>query len=205
MAKRQRAKSLDDLKILTELMAISGISGDEKGVAEYICSHLKKAGVPDSAIQFDVANKKTDLRGNVGNLIVKLPGTQRKPRRMLVSHMDTVPVCVGSQPKKKGNLIVSADPATGLGADNRAGVATILLAALRILREKLEHPPLTFLFTIQEEIGLHGARHLSVGKVGKPRLVFNWDGGCASKLTIGATGGYRIRASMGRPALSQPQ
>ena len=28
--------------------------------------------------------------------------------------------------------------------------------------------------------------------LGKPRLAFNWDGGAPDKLTIGATGGYRI-------------
>jgi tripeptide aminopeptidase len=56
----------------------------------------------------------------------------------------------------------------------------------------MPHPPLTFLWTVQEEVGLYGARHLRVGMLGKPRLAFNFDGSRAAKLSIGATGGYRM-------------
>jgi len=68
----------------------------------------------------------------------------------------------------------------------------LLTTALAILKKKLPHPPLTFLWTVQEEVGLHGARHVALAKLGKPQLVFNWDGGLAHRLTLGATGGYRI-------------
>ncbi len=77
-----------------------------------------------------------------------------------MAHMDTVPICVGAKPVKKGTVVRSADPNTGLGADDRAGVAVVLTAALEILKQKLPHPPLVFLFAIQEEVGLHGARHV---------------------------------------------
>jgi len=40
--------------------------------------------------------------------------------------MDTVPICVGAKPVRKGNVVRSADPKTGLGADDRAGVAVVL-------------------------------------------------------------------------------
>ena len=49
------------------------------------------------------------------------------------------------------------------------------------------------MWTVQEEIGLQGARLLNLGLLGKPRHAFNWDGGAARKLTIGATGGYRMQ------------
>jgi tripeptide aminopeptidase len=64
-------------------------------------------------------------------------------------------------------------------------------AALEVLKRK-RHPPLTFLFTVQEEIGLYGARCASIGLLGRPRYAFNFDGGPASKMSIGATGGYRM-------------
>jgi tripeptide aminopeptidase len=48
------------------------------------------------------------------------------------------------------------------------------------------------LFLVQEELGLYGARHASLGLLGKPQLAFNFDGGPATKLTVGATGGYRM-------------
>src|SRR4029434_1072756 len=85
-----------------------------------------------------------------------------------------------------------ANPATGLGGDDRAGAATILSAALEILEHKLPHPPLTFCWFIQEEIGLYGARCVQKNLLGKPAMCFNWDGGACEKLTIGATGGYRM-------------
>lgn len=175
------------------LMAIPGKSGEERAVADHIRAELVNAGAEASWISTDNAQKKCPIKGNVGNLVFHLPGTARGPRRLLMSHMDTVPICVGSKPVKKGNTVRSGNPGTGLGADDRAGVATILTAATEIMKRDLPHPPLCFLWTIQEEIGLHGARHLSLGKLKKPALAFNWDGGSPHKLTIGATGGYRMQ------------
>ncbi len=183
-------KAADDL--VMQLMAIRGKSGEEADVAKFITKQLRAAGAPAKSITEDTAYKLTPIDGKTGNLILKLAGTVKGPRRMLMAHMDTVPICVGCQPKKKGNFVRSADPSTGLGADDRAGVAVTLGTALHILKNKIPHPPLTFLWTVQEEIGLHGARHVKLGSLGNPKLAFNWDGGSAAKLTIGATGGYRM-------------
>jgi tripeptide aminopeptidase len=111
---------------------------------------------------------------------------------MLSAHLDTVPICVGSRPRMQGGLVRSENPETGLGADDRAGVAVLLHTATEILRRKLDHPPLTFCWFIQEEIGLHGARCVNKNLLGRPKMAFNWDGGAPTKLTIGATGGYRM-------------
>jgi len=180
-------------KLVLELMAIQGKSGEEAAVAEYIRGKLLAAGAKADAIATDNANQHTLLKGNVGNLIFKLPGTLKQPRRMLTAHMDTVPICVGTKPKVEGEFVCSANPATGLGADNRGGCGPILSAALEILENNLPHPPLTFCWFVQEEIGLHGARHLQKSLLGKPAMCFNWDGGACEKVTIGATGGYRMQ------------
>jgi tripeptide aminopeptidase len=180
------------LTMVMELMAIRGVSGHEGQVAQYITDKLRAAGAPASAIKFDNAHRKTPLKGEVGNLILQLPGNVQAPRRLLMAHMDTVPVCVGAKPVRKGNIVRSADPRTGLGADDRSGVAVVLGAALEILTRKLPHPPLTFFWAIQEEVGLHGARNVQLGLLGKPKLAFNWDGGPADRITVGATGGYRL-------------
>jgi tripeptide aminopeptidase len=87
---------------------------------------------------------------------------------------------------------VPADKTKGLGADDRAGAAVVLATALEIIERGLPHPPLTFFWTVQEEIGLYGARYAKTSLLGKPRLAFNFDGGSAEKVTIGATGGYRM-------------
>jgi tripeptide aminopeptidase len=105
-----------------------------------------------------------------------------------MAHLDTVPLCVGCQPVRRGEVIASRDPATALGGDNRAGAAVVLIAALTILEQSLPHPPLTLFFPVQEEVGLVGARYAAVPKLGRPRLCFNWDGGSPATAVIGATG-----------------
>ncbi|MEQ8791490.1 MAG: M20/M25/M40 family metallo-hydrolase [Pirellulaceae bacterium] len=178
--------------LVMELMAIPGRSCQEGKAAEFVVERLTRAGVPADIIHFDTAHRRTPLAGECGNLILKSPGTQRLPRRMMSAHLDTVPICVGSKPVVRGKFVESADPHTGLGADDRAGVAVVLTAAVEIFERELPHPPLTFCWFVQEEIGLQGARLINRGMLGKPKLAFNWDGGSPYKLTIGATGGYRI-------------
>jgi len=183
-------------RVVLDLLAIPGGSGNEKDVAETIVKRLREAGCPADAISFDTAHTKTPIKGNVGNLIVKLPGTVRGaapvPRRLFMAHMDTVPVCIGTKPVVAGRFVKSGNPATGLGADDRAGCAVVLSTALEILTRKLPHPPLTFFFAIQEEVGLYGARFAKAADLGKPKLAFNFDGGAVEKITVGATGGYRM-------------
>ena len=181
------------LELVTQLMAIPGKSGEEGEVAKFIIDKLTAAGTPVDAIVFDDANKRTPIPGQTGNLILQLPGTKKGLRRMLSAHMDTVPICVGSRPRREGEFLRSMNPKTGLGADDRAGCAVVLAAALEILENKLPHSPLTFCWFVQEEIGLHCARNVDAKKLGKPKLAFNFDGGSPAKLTIGATGGYRMQ------------
>lgn len=176
------------LQLVTRLMAIPGKSGEEGKIAAAIVKDLQKAGVPEKSITFDTAHKKSPIGGESGNLIVKLPGTIRGPRRMLMAHMDTVPICVGAEPVKRGNLIHSKSNQTALGADDRAGCSVILNALLTILKYDLPHPPLTFCWMVQEEIGLVGVRNLTTSKLGKPKMCFNWDGKLADMVCIGATG-----------------
>jgi tripeptide aminopeptidase len=175
-----------------KLMAMVGPSGKETLVADFIRRQLLAAGAPASALHTDQAHRKISPDCEVGNLVLRLPGTVRGPRRMLSAHMDTVPICVGCQPVRRGKRITAADPHTGLGGDDRAGVAILLSTALAILKQNLPHPPLTFLWTVHEEGGLHGARNVRLGMLGKPKLAFNFDGSDPNRLTIGATGGYRM-------------
>lgn len=176
------------VELVIAMMAIPGKSGHEGRIAEFIVERLKRAGVRGSAIAFDTAHKRSPIGGESGNLIVKLPGTQRGARRLLMGHIDTVPLCVGAQPVRNGEWIRSKDPNTALGGDNRGGAAVVLNAALTLLERGLPHPPLTLFFPVQEEVGLIGARYVSAAKLGQPRLCFNWDGGAPHAAVIGATG-----------------
>lgn len=181
------------VELVVQLMAIPGKSGDEGAVAEFIVDRLRKAGADPSWIQTDTAHRRTPITGSTGNLILSLPGTAPGARRLLTSHMDTVPICLGSRPVQRNGFVRSADPKTGCGADDRAGVATTLTAAVELLERRLPHPPLTFCWFVQEEIGLYGARNVAKKMLGKPQLAFNWDGGAPTRLTMGATGGYRLK------------
>jgi tripeptide aminopeptidase len=180
------------LGLVMQMMAIPGRSRDEAAIMEFICGQLQAGGVQASSWQFDDAHRRTPHSGPVGNLVLKLPGTVRGPRRMLSAHVDTVPVCVGSRPVRKGRFVRAADKETGVGADDRSGAAVLLTTVLDIVRGGLSHPPLTFLWTVQEEVGLFGARYVRKPLLGGPKLAFNFDGSSATRLTIAATGGYRM-------------
>lgn len=181
------------LKLVEELIAVPGKSCEEAEIAELIVSKLLAAGLPKSSIRFDRAHEKSPYGGNCGNLIVQLKGTLRAPRRLLMAHIDTVPLCVGARPVRDGEVIRPRDAHTALGGDDRAGAAVVLNALLTILKHDLPHPPLTFFWPVQEEIGLVGARYVSLRELGNPKLCFNWDGGSASDITIGATGAFNVK------------
>ena len=54
-----------------------------------------------------------------------------------------------------------------------------------------EGDTLTLLFTVREESGLFGARHVDPADLGRPVMGFNFDGRSASEVTIGAVGAER--------------
>jgi tripeptide aminopeptidase len=78
-----------------------------------------------------------------------------------------------------------------LGGDNRTGCAVLVTLAAELLQHKPDHPPLTLLFTVREESGLFGARHLKPADLGGVSMGFNWDGRSASDVVIGAVGADR--------------
>ena len=195
MSRTRHKKDLGSKKavdLVMKLMAIPGKSGEEKQVVDFIAKELCRSGVPRSVIATDSAHKKTAIGGNTGNLVVKLPGTSRQPRRMFTAHLDTVPACIGSKPVLRRGIVRSADPSTGLGADDRSGCAVLLHTVLEIYRRKAPHPPLTFCWFVQEEVGVQGSKTATRRLWGAPKMAFNFDGGSPAKLTIGATGCYRI-------------
>lgn len=179
-------------QLVLRMMAIPGRSCQEGRVMEFIRRKLRQAGAPEGAIHVDQAHHRSPFRGEVGNLVLRLPGSRPGGRRLLIAHVDTVPLCVGCRPVVRGRWVVPADKTTALGADDRAGAAVVLATALEILRRDLPHPPLSLFWTVQEELGLLGARWARLSLLGKPRLAFNFDGGASDKITVGATGGHRL-------------
>ncbi len=189
-----RAEEKRTEKHLMDLLRVEGLSGREGNVAEAIRQKLIAAGCKPSWIRHDRVNKQIpdgDWGGwEIGNLIVKIPGTVRGPRRLFMGHMDTVPLCRGAVPVKKGNRIVSKGN-TALGGDNRTACAAIVSMVESLLSSETPRPPITLLLTVGEEVGLWGARFVDPGDLGNPAMGFNVDGGKASRIIVGAIGADR--------------
>ncbi len=188
---------------LMDLLAIPGSSGREGAVARAVQLKLRAAGVRPAWMRFDHANERIartlgrDPRDfEVGNLIVRLPGTRTGPRRMFLGHMDTVPLCRGARPVRRGQEIRPASRDTALGADNRTAVAALVTLAETLLRQRVAHPPLTLVFTICEEIGLYGAKHLRLSDAGRPAIAFNLDSGAPDQIIAGAIGATKWEANV---------
>lgn len=180
---------------LLRFLAVEGITGQEAAIGKAVVRALADAGIPRKAIRFDRAHEQIPLPTQTGNLIVTLPGTRSGPRRLLMTHLDTVPLCAGARPVRKGNRIIAAGP-TALGGDNRTGVACLVTMAATLHQRRLPHPPLTLLFTVREESGLWGARHVDPAGLGNPGEGFNVDGRSASEITTGAVGAERWHAEI---------
>ena len=180
---------------LLSLLKIPGLSGAETSVANAITQCLRAAGCPTSWMHRLPVRPPLPQHFQMGNLVVQLPGTFIAPRRMFLAHMDTVPLCRDAHPViKKGRIV--AQSKTALGGDNRAGVATLVTVAEVILKNKLPHPPLTFLFTVGEEVGLYGAKSVKSADVGYPAYAFNFDSGRPEEIITGAIGAERWRAEL---------
>jgi tripeptide aminopeptidase len=180
---------------LMRFLSVDGVTGQEAAIAATVSDALKKVGVPESAIRFDDANKRIPVPTQTGNLYADLPGTRSGPRLLFATHLDTVPLCAGAKPKIVGKRIVS-DGTTALGGDNRTGCAVLVSLAETLLKRKLPHQPITLLFTVREESGLHGARELDPKDLGGAKMCFNVDGQLVSELITGAVGQVNWQAEI---------
>jgi tripeptide aminopeptidase len=175
---------------LLRFLSLDSVTGEEAKIAFAVADELKKVGVPPAAIRHDNAHKVIPLPTEVGNLVVDLPGTRPGPRLLFCAHLDTVELCRGATPTREGDRIVS-DGTTALGGDNRTGCAVLVSLAETLIKHKLPHPPITLLFTVREESGLHGVRDLDPKDLGGATMGFNVDSTQAADLIIGGVGQER--------------
>lgn len=141
------------LDTFLELVRIDSPPGYEAAAARYCESVLRSVGFD---VHFDDSAAVT--RSDTGNLIATLAGTA--PGVLgLSAHLDVVEPCRGIRPVVSDGIIVSAGP-TVLGADDRAGLAATLEVVRRLVESEEPHPGLRVIFTVQEEVGLLGAKSL---------------------------------------------
>ncbi len=161
----------DRLKTLfLELVQIDSLSRREGAISRRLADEMAALG---GTAAFDRAGDA--VGGEVGNLIARIPGTADAPAMLLCAHMDTVEPGAGVKPVVDGDVIRS-DGTTVLGGDDKSGVA-IICEVVRVCRERgLPHPPIDVVFTVCEEVGLLGARHLDLSLVAAKRgFVFDSD------------------------------
>jgi dipeptidase D len=170
-------------KYFAEIARIPRCSKHEEKIRAYILATAKKLGL----------KAREDATGNIVVQKPASPGKERVRRLCLQGHLDMV--CEKNKDKtfdfakdpielvRKGNMLMANG--TTLGADNGIAVAT----NLAIMEDKsLEHGPLEFLFTIDEETGLTGATNLD-GSIIESRTMMNLDSEEEGSLYVGCSGG----------------
>ena len=166
-----------------EFVRIDSPAKYEGDFAEAVRRELAELGIEAS---YDGAGAR--LGGECDNLIGRLPANNEgSPSLLLNAHLDTVGPSAGIEPVIEDDTIRSAGE-TILGADCKAGVAIILAALQRLQEQGAPHGEIAIVFTVAEEIGLHGARHLDYRALEPlPDMAYVLDGGHQpGKLTTAA-------------------
>jgi tripeptide aminopeptidase len=166
MINQERIKNL-----LLELVQIDSVSREEREVAQRVKQYCEELG---AEVFIDDAGEK--VGGNTGNVIARFPGTIPGAEPIMMSaHMDTVVPGRGVKPVIEGDIIRS-DGTTVLGGDDKSGVS-VILEVIRCLQEQnIPHAPIDAVFSICEEVGLLGAKHVDMSKIrARYGLVFDTD------------------------------
>ena len=130
------------LQSFLQLVKIDNPSGQEREMAQAVMGRLRELGL----------DPRQDAKGNV---ITIVPG--RGEPLLLNAHLDSVAPAVAKQAVVADGFVRSAG-STVLGSDDLAGVAAILEGVRSAMEAPEGHRAAEIVFTVEEEIGLHGAR-----------------------------------------------
>ena len=143
--------------LFAELCAIPSPFGHERAVADRVVAELR-----DMGLQVEEDGTASETGAACGNLFARVGQT---PKVLLCAHVDTVPH--GDVPIEP--VIVDDGwenvHAAILGADNKAAVAVMLVAARRAAAEGRS---LELLFTPSEENALAGAKAFDIARLRSP-------------------------------------
>lgn len=154
-----------------ELVKIDSISREERKLADFLIEKLEDLGLE---VIVDQAGEK--VKSNCGNIIARFKGNIKEVTPIMFSaHMDTVVPGKNIEPVCEGDKILSSGK-TILGADDKAAIAA-LLEALHIIKEdNISCGDIEIVFTICEEMGLHGAKNLDISDL-NAQMAFVLDSG----------------------------
>ncbi|HTY54880.1 MAG TPA: M20/M25/M40 family metallo-hydrolase [Candidatus Binataceae bacterium] len=174
-------------RLFLELVQIDSISRHERDVALRLQRELEAAG---ARCQYDNAGEQ--VKGNTGNLIGRLDGSVKGAAPILLcAHMDTVVPGAGVKPIVDGDII-RTDGTTVLGGDDKSGCAIICEVLHQLKENRIAHGPIDVVFTICEEVGLLGAKHLQLNLI-EAREGLVYDSDAPGYLFVRAPGAQSLR------------
>jgi len=140
--------------LFLELAHIPSPSGQERDVNDFVIGRLRGLGL-------DVEEGDPIVPGTygAGNIFCRIPGNAPGTPILLSAHTDTVasePEALPDPVLEEG--VLRSRSRAVLGADDKAGVAAIVYAAERIIKEGTPHADIEILLTVGEEGGLNGAK-----------------------------------------------
>lgn len=143
------------------LVEIDAESYEERAMADYLTERLRDLGLlvsEDDAGKRLAETKGIELSKAAGNIYGRLPGNCPGEALLFSSHMDTVNPGKSKRAVFHEDGTITSEGNTVLGADDAAGIASIL-EALTVIEEKhLKHPEIEVLFPVAEEAYGQGSR-----------------------------------------------
>lgn len=169
------------LTLFCELARIPSPSGKERAVVDYALAFLRALGLDPREDGAGAA-----IGSDAGNIVCRLPGAEPGGVPIFFcSHLDTVPPQGAIEPVVTDGVVRNG-AGTILGADNKAAVAAMLEATRRIVSEKRPHAGIELVLTIQEEVGLGGAKELDLTGI-EAKLGYVYDqAGPIGEIVLGA-------------------
>lgn len=178
------------LSTFLDYVQIDSESTHEGAMATRVAEDLKAIGC-----QVYVDNSGEQTGSETGNLYCTLPGTAEGEPILFAAHMDTVVPGVGVKPVIEDGVIRSSGD-TVLGGDDKSGIAAIVEALRTIVEQNLPHPTIEALFTVCEEVGLRGSRHMDYSRVTAKKAAVLDSSGDAGKIITAAPGQYKLSAAV---------
>lgn len=189
MTEPQRTAEKRLLSTFLDLVRIDSPSGSEAECASYCERVLRAAGC---SVRYDDAARLTG--SDCGNLIAELAGTA-DGTLVLSAHMDCVEPCRGVEPVLSEGTIFSAGD-TVLGADDKCGLAAAIECVRRLAEDGRPHPTIRCVFTVQEEVGLTGAKALCAEDVDGDLCLVLDAAGSPGGIIVGAPTHYTFVATV---------
>ena len=160
------------LETFFKLLKIKSPSRNERQIVDHVEQKLRKL---DLKVYRDNCGK--NFGSNAGNIIAvyKSKNSSESMPIFLGAHLDTVKLDSDVTPIVKDGIITNKNKDCILGGDDKVAVAAILEALNIIVEKNISTGDIYIIFTISEEIGLLGAKHLNLNLV-KANYGFVFDG-----------------------------